>query len=457
MKHLLSSRWALPALIILGLVLAIILVKSRKPLEHTNTQLESRPVAVLEIAPIPFRAQVTGYGRVEPAISLQSMAEVSGKISYIHPELKQGASLSAGTLVIKIDPEDYEVSLKQAQAELSASQFTLKQLEEEEKTVVNSLELAQENLSKGEKELQRMQQLLGKQLVSQSAVDQEEQRTLQLRQQVTELQGQLNTFSSRKSSEKARIERYQQQIRSQQTRLNRTEIRLPFDARIGSVNVEKDQFVNVGTTLFEALDIKGVEINTQLPIQHMRMLVSHMDNMPAPETPTPFSENVMENLHLDARVRLVGADDYLSWDARVLRIGESIDPTRNTVSLVVAVDNPYEKMIPGKRPPLLKGMYTAVDITAPAQQAIVIPRPALHENRVYLVNAEQQLEIRPVKVRFKQGDLAVIDSGLNNGDKLIITDLYPVIEQMPVTPQPDSQAEQKLLDQAIGENTGAQP
>ena len=66
-------------------------------------------------------------------------------------------------------------------------------------------------------------------------------------------------------------------MKGQKTTLGRTEIILPFSARISVVSIEKDQFVNVGNTLFEAQDIDGVEINAQLPIMHMRSLVSHLE------------------------------------------------------------------------------------------------------------------------------------------------------------------------------------
>ena len=49
---------------------------------------------------------------------------------------------------------------------------------------------------------------------------------------MSELQGQLNAFVSRKNSEISRIERLQQQVKGQQTTLGRTELTMPFDARI---------------------------------------------------------------------------------------------------------------------------------------------------------------------------------------------------------------------------------
>ena len=123
---------------------------------------------------------------------------------------------------------------------------------------------------------------------------------------------------------------------------------------------------------------------------------------------------------------------------------EAIDPVRRTLGIVVAVDNPYEKIIPGKRPPLIKGMYTAVDLYAPAIDALVIPRKAIHEGRVYLVGAEQKLEIQAVEVLFTQGDFVLISEGLSVGDKVIVNDLIPVIKGMPLAPVTDQQYQDEL-------------
>lgn len=129
---------------------------------------------------------------------------------------------------------------------------------------------------------------------------------------------------------------------------------------------------------------------------------------------------------------MVGDTDDIVWEAKLLRISESIDPVRDTLGLVVAVDKPYAGVIPGKRPPLLKGMYVSVEFLAPAQDQLVIPRKAIHQGRVYVATAENTLSIRPVKISFSHGNQAVIESGLEEGEQIILTDVIPVIEGLPV-------------------------
>lgn len=451
MKMNLKNGFALVIVLAVAIAIAFILVKNKEPLKHDAVEMPSRVVDVITAQQVPFRSRVTAYGNVEPAITLNSMAEVSGKISYVHPNLKAGETIPAGTLVVRIDAEDYARSLQQTEEDLKASRSSLRELEAEQKSTQRSLELAQKNLTVGEAELARLRDVYQKQLIAKSALDAEEQKAIQLRQQVEDLQGRMNSYESRRQSIEAQIARAEQEVQNRATILGRTEITLPFDARIGTVSIDRDEFVAVGSPLFEAIDLKGVEISAQLPIQSMRKLTSHLANRT--DMPQQFvltGGRINDSLGLGARVRLVNDMPEAVWDARVLRISESIDATRQTLGVVVGVDNPYEKMIPGRRPPLLKGMYTAVDLFAPEQSAMVIPRKAVHEGRVYIATAADRLEVRPVEIQLVQGDLVAVRNGIEPGERVIITDLVPVIEGMPLQVEASPQVEEYLRRRALG-------
>ena len=448
MKAFFQKSYIFFIVLLMGIAAAAFLIKNKPIIEHIDSEMPAKPVDVISVHAIPINPHVTAYGTVEPSVALKSKAQVSGKISYLHPNLQSGASISAGTLVIRIDQEDSQISLNQSEADLRANRSSLAQLDEEEKTTRRSLQFAKENLRVGEKELARIRDIWDKQLISRSTLDAEEQKVLQLRQSTTDLQGKLNAFSSRRDSIKAQVERAKEQVKGQTTTLGRTEITMPFDARIGDVLVEEGEYVTLGTYLFESLATTRIEVNAQLPVQQMRTLVSTglLNNSSASQSAD--LSLILKKLKLSATVSLVGGSSEAIWNAELLRFSESIDPIRRTLGVVVAVDNPYQKVIPGKRPPLIKGMYTAVDLYAPEYAAIVIPRSALHEGRVYLANADQRLEIRPVNVLFQQGNLLVIEAGLKAGDQLIINDLIPVIEGMPLLPEVDTHFEAQLLERA---------
>ena len=441
----------LAASVAVAIAIAIALVSNRAPLEHVNADLPKRTVEVLRAEELPFRARVTAYGSVEPSITLNSTAEVSGQISYLHPNLKAGETIPAGTVVVRIEAEDYALLLRQTEQDLKASRSSLAELEAEERSTRRSLELARSNLEVGEAELARIEEVYERNLISKSARDAEEQKTIQLRQQVEDMQGRLDTFDSRRQSIEAQIARAEQEVQNRTTILGRTEIALPFDARIGEVSINRNEFVAVGSPLFEAIDLKGVEISAQLPLQSMRRLVSHLENQSrAVQQFVQTGGRINESLGLTARVRLVGGLPDAIWEARVLRISESIDAVRQTIGVVVGVDDPYEKIIVGQRPPLLKGMYAAVDLLAPEQSALVIPREALHQGRVYLADAGDRLEIRNIDIQQIQDEVIVLRDGLEPGERVIVTDLTPVIPGMPLDVLTGENSEAELRRRALG-------
>ncbi len=451
---ILQKAFILPLVILLAVGLVVFKVKTKPPIEHEDLQFPVKAVKVITVNKIPYRAHATAYGNVEPQVLVKVKAEVSGKISYIHPQLKKGGSLSKGTVVLRIEPTTFKFSLDQSKAGLSGSRSSLKQLEVEEKSTARSLALARKNLAVANNELKRVRSIWKKRLISRSALDAEEQKVLVQKQQVEDLQGKLASFASRKQATRAQIKQSKTEVKQTQDTLGRTEISLPFDARIGSVLVEKDEFTPAGAVLFEALGTDAVEINAQLPTRQFRPLLSGLNHKKMNLNDPASFQKVLANINLEARVRLVGfpnQDTY--WEGKLLRISESIDPVRHTIGLVVMVDNPYEGVILGERPPLLKGMYSSISFYAPAKPMMVIPRKALHQGRVYVAKEDNTLEIRPVTILYQQGRFVVLKEGLNAGEKIILSDVIPVIEGLPLKIITDTEYEQQFVSDARGGHT----
>lgn len=451
MEEFMKRKRVLPLIFITAVLVIFIAIKSRAPIGFEELSFPTKTVDVITAKKLPFRARVMAYGNVEPAVLLKSRTEISGKISFIHPNLKKGASLAKGTVVLRVEPTTFEFSRDQSKAGLTSIQSTLKQLEIEEASSKRALAIARKNLDISQKELDRFRILWDKRVITRSKLDAEDQKVLQLSQQVEELEGKLSAFSSRKSSTQAQIRKSENQLAQSQDTLGRTEIILPFDARIGKVSVEKGEFVSVGNILFEALGIQAVEINAQLPVSQFSSLIAGLGRESISLQKPEDLQLSVSRMQIGANVSLVGSNqNQAKWVGELLRIGESVDPTRNTVNVVVAVNNPYKNIIPGIKPPLLKGMYVAVELYAPLRDMLVLPRKALHQGRVYVATTDNKLQIRPVEILYTQGQLVVIKAGISGGEKIITTDVIPVIENLPVNPLLATDYEAFLAKESLG-------
>ncbi|MCP4009611.1 MAG: HlyD family secretion protein [Proteobacteria bacterium] len=458
MKKFFRSPLFFPLILVAAIAFVVFQVKTKAPVEHEQVGYPVKAVEVIAARELPFRARATAFGNIEPSVVVNAKSEVSGKIVYVHPDLHKGASIAQGEVVLRIEPTTFKISLDQSQAGLQGSLSSLAQLEAEEASTRLALEIAQDNLKVGQKELERQRALQEKKLVARSDLDREVQKVLNLRQQVQDIQGKLSSYNSRKAATLAQITQSQSQVAQSEDTLGRTEVSMPIDARIGEVLVEKGEFVPAGAVLFEALGVQAVEINAQLPVQQFRPLVAGMGKSGASalvnlQSPADL-QNVVARMQLEVRVRLVGdTDGSIYWEGQLLRLSESVDPVRDTLGMVVEVANPYAGIIPGKKPPLLKGMSTAVEFYSQLKPTLILPRKAVHQGRVYIADENNQLVIEPVHIQFMQGNMMIPDEQSASrlaGRNIIISDVIPVMQGLPLKVIHAEDYEQELARRALG-------
>jgi len=201
----------------------------------------------------------------------------------------------------------------------------------------------------------------------------------------------------------------------------------------------------------EALGTQAVEINAQLPRRQFSPLLMGVSGQTLNLQKPDSLMSAVSSIHLESWVSLVGNEENVArWKGELLYIGESIDPTRDTMSLVVSVNDPYGSVIAGQKPPLLKGMYVAVEFFAPPENMLILPRKAVHQGRVYVAREDNTLEIRPVNILYKQGMLVVISGGLSEGERVVVTDVLPVIDGLPLKPIHAKAEEIQLAIDALG-------
>jgi multidrug efflux pump subunit AcrA (membrane-fusion protein) len=99
-------------------------------------------------------------------------------------------------------------------------------------------------------------------------------------------------------------------------------------------------------------------------------------------------------------------------------------------------------------------MFVEVELRGPSiDNQIVVPRSALHDDKAYLVEGDDRLEIRPVTTGLVQGDAVVVEEGLSAGDVLVVSDLNPALPGMLLRAVPDDDLAAELAAQAAGSDT----
>jgi multidrug efflux pump subunit AcrA (membrane-fusion protein) len=214
--------------------------------------------------------------------------------------------------------------------------------------------------------------------------------------------------------------------------------------------VEQDQVVQPGQVLFRADGTDASEVTAWLPLRGVRRVLA---TSTAPLDALTDADALIERFGLEARIRIGTGARGFGWDAEVVRV-RGVDSQTRALGLDVAVRDPYGAIVPGEKPPLVPDLYVEVEIRAPARPAqVVIPRSAIHHDRVYVADADRRLRLRPVRIAFVQEEFAVVREGLAGGETLVLTDLVPAVEGELLDPRPDDAARDALLRAAAGESS----
>ena len=154
---------------------------------------------------------------------------------------------------------------------------------------------------------------------------------------------------------------------------------------------------------------------------------------------------------LKARVRLPAPGHLVTWEAKVDRVGEALDPRTQSTAIVVRIDDPYAQAEAGKRPPLRRNTFVEVILMAPKRPALVAPLDAVRGGQALVVSAEGTLEKRPVTLGVTIGDIAVVTDGLVEGDRLVVTDPAIAVPGMAVKAVEDKQVLAQITAAAGGQ------
>ncbi len=360
------------------LFLAATLMATAPVLEPSSVEKLATTVRVVEIQPKSVQLKVNSQGSVMPSTESQLIPEVSGKVSWMSPNLVAGGYFDDQEILIRVDDSDYKTKLDRAQANLTR---------------------AEAEQQHNEFEYRRMQSLVKRNLVSRS-----------------QLENSLRAYRVAEASLQDATANFNQAEQD----LARTQIRAPFAGLVRSENVDIGQFVSRGSPI--ATIYAGNQAEVRLPIADRQLAFLNIPVNIRGEIPQEFQPEVT----LTAQY----AGQTLEWKGNIVRSEAEIDISSRMVQLVARVESTSNPV------PLSIGLFVSAEIQGlAAKNVVVLPREALrNDNQVLVVDDENRLRFRKIEtLRLYQDDL-LVQAGLEAGERVCISPLQTAIEGMVVNP-----------------------
>lgn len=298
-----------------------------------------------------------GIGSVTPLQSVTVKAQVDGRLDSV--AFKEGEDVKRGQLLAQVDPRPFSIQLRQAEANLARDKA--------------ALDNAQVNLT-------RFQGLKDQGLAAPQQVD--DQRAL------------VNQAQAGSRANQAQIEA---------ARLNLTYARItsPIDGRTGVRQVDAGNLVHPN-------DPGGIVVVTQLdPIAVLFSL---------PEDDLPLVQDAMKKAPLTVEVFARDGRKSLG-KGTVALVDNQINPATGTIKIKATFPNAEHRLWPNQ-------FVKAQLLVSVRSGALVVPAAALQRGPkgtfVYVVEAGQLVAARPVEVDRVQGEIAVLLSGVQPGESVVV-------------------------------------
>ena len=373
-------KFILPiAILVVGLVGTVVMIKSRAPVPTRAPRDYAPLVRVVPARPATVRLTVTTHGTVKPRTESALVSEVSGRVIGVAPSFAAGGFFEESEVLVTVDPRDYELAVVSARGQVAQARVRLE-------TEQAQAEVAREEW-----------QALGGGKESPLAT-----RELQLQEAQAAL-----------AAAEAALEQAKRN-------LARTRIRAPFAGRIRDKRVDVGQFVTPGVPVALIFAVDYVEVELPIPdvdLAYLDLPVDYRGVKASDEGPEVF-------FHADFAGR------RHAWHGRIVRVGGEIDPVTRMVHAVAQVHDPYGEGRSHDGLPLAVGLFVEAEIAGiEVENAIELPRAAVRQSDVVLVvDDEDRLRFRTVEVFRTDRDSAIITGGLAAGDRVCISPLETVTD-----------------------------
>ncbi len=375
-------RVVLPLLIIgLALLGAQALMLFGPTVPKASRAVKPTFVEVLTARVQDERAVIVAYGTVHGHRRLIVQPEINGRVVKLNPRVVIGETLNKGAALLQIDPRDYQVAVDEQRAFLAKAEFDLK------------VELGNQVVAKREWKL-----------LNPSAGE------------VNALSRQLALRRPHLKEKRIALVAAKSRLRKAQLNLQRTILRAPFNALVLNESVEMSQLINTQSSVATLVGTDEFRVKVSVPIRQLEWIA-----FPGAGHPRGAPVRV---------IRERGSGEPVVRHGTVVELLGDVTQNGRMAQVLVSIADPLELEKPARvRRPLLLGEYVRVEIEGPElHDVLVVPRDVIREGtRVWIKNAENQLEVRPVEVVLSRKDTVLISQGLRDGEEVITSQVPAAI------------------------------
>jgi multidrug efflux system membrane fusion protein len=367
------------------------------------------PVTVTAAVSQDVSNYLDALGKIVARETVSIQPQVSGRITQIH--FTDGANVRKGQLLFTIDPRPFEASLKQAQANLSRDGALKKQAEAN-----LAREVAREKWGLAQVERYRT-------LVEQGVVAKEQYEQLRAEYDSLKANSEAARAVVRSADETIKVDHAA--IETAKVELSYCFIHAPIDGRAGQRLVDVGNVVNPGGQA-------NAEENGNVLLVIERLNPIYAD-FTISQNNLSAVQREMQQGSLRTEVRMPDGGNE-SVTGQLTFVDNAVQDETGQVTLRATLPNPDQRFWPGR---FVNVRLVLSTTTGAVLVPVSAPQMSANGSYVYVVNADSKAEQRSVSLGQRQGDLIVVEKGVNAGEQIVtngqlgVTPGGPVLVEKP--------------------------
>ena len=389
-------RVLLPILVLsLGILGGWQLKRSATPPESAPEEVSIPLVRTAQAESRPIELTVKTRGSVVPRTETRLASEVAARVIEISPSFADGAFFERDEVLLLLDATDLLLAESQARAQIATAEMAIAQEEADARIARRDWE---------------------------SRHPEEPASPLVLRE-------------PQLARARADLEAARAALTKAERDVERCTIRAPYDGRVRKRTVDQGQFVTYGAELGVLYAVDWAEVRLPVPDEDLARLDLTLDEFLARRPATDDLGGTNGDAgpaHPEVELTASFGGTLRRWRGEVVRTEGELDAESRMVVLVARVEDPYGRQSGGTKWPLLSGLFVEATIRGrQLESAVVIPRAALQSGkRAFVLSAENQLEIRELKLVEACRDELVLASGVDEGERVVISPIELPVEGM---------------------------
>ncbi|MDE0702569.1 MAG: efflux RND transporter periplasmic adaptor subunit [Rhodospirillaceae bacterium] len=357
-------------------------------------------MATAVAAPETMRPRIPMFGQVVAGRSVDLRPLVAGRISAVGPDFREGGYVKQGTLLIVIDPFDFETARTLRTADLAEARAVLSEIEDDLVSARDQLSEDRRQLDLLGREVDRRRQLHGRGAVSQKAVDDAEIALSRQQQAASQRRNAVARFTARVERQQAAIRRAETALARAERDLAETRLTAPFAGWLVDIGAEIGKQVGTAERVARLVDANRLEISLTIPND----LFGELD-----------AGDGMIGRRLEAVWRTGGT--VRGFRARIARFHGEIEAASGGIAAFASLESLAEDTR------LRPGAFVELFLEGPKLvDAVRLPNAAVFDgNTVYRVGADDRLEAVEVRVRASEGESLLVQGPLKDGQRIVVT------------------------------------